>query len=211
MARKVTISKEVILDNALKMLIRDGYSAVNIKTLAAEIGCSTQPLVWHFENMEGLRLAIAEYAADYARKKTAVAGTGKSAVDVFESMGSAYVKMAIKEPNLFKFLYLGESPINSPYKLNDIFGKKSGKDNKDSIELISEDAARMMITGIAAETGVSEEGAARCIRNTVIYSHGIATMIATGVFKASEKEIMAMIKSASQSFIRSEMEGSDEE
>ncbi len=56
MARKTTISKEVILDAALKMLIRDGYASVNVKTLAAEIGCSTQPIVWHFENMEGLRL-----------------------------------------------------------------------------------------------------------------------------------------------------------
>ena len=51
MARKVTVSKEVILDSALAMLIRDGYSSINIKSLAAEIGCSTQPIVWHFENM----------------------------------------------------------------------------------------------------------------------------------------------------------------
>ena len=48
MARKTTISKEVILEAALKMLIRDGYASVNVKTLAAEIGCSTQPIVWHF-------------------------------------------------------------------------------------------------------------------------------------------------------------------
>ena len=52
MARKTQISKEVILEAALKMLIRDGYSAINIKTLSKEIGCSTQPLVWHFDNME---------------------------------------------------------------------------------------------------------------------------------------------------------------
>lgn len=54
MARKTQISKDVILQAALKMLIRDGYSAINIKTLSKEIGCSTQPLVWHFENMEGV-------------------------------------------------------------------------------------------------------------------------------------------------------------
>lgn len=34
MARKVTISREVILDAALKILIRDGYAAVNVKTIA---------------------------------------------------------------------------------------------------------------------------------------------------------------------------------
>ena len=59
MARKTQVSKEIILQEALEMLIRDGYSAINIKTLSKEIGCSTQPLVWHFENMEGLRKAFA--------------------------------------------------------------------------------------------------------------------------------------------------------
>ena len=58
LARKVQISKEMILQAALEMLIRKGYSAINIKTLSKEIGCSTQPLVWHFENMEGLRKAL---------------------------------------------------------------------------------------------------------------------------------------------------------
>ena len=62
MARKTQISKEVILEAALKMLIRDGYSAINIKTLSKAIGCSTQPLVWHFDNMEGLRKALADHA-----------------------------------------------------------------------------------------------------------------------------------------------------
>ena len=47
MARKVTISRDMILEAALKILIRDGYAAVNIKTIASEIGCSTQPVVWH--------------------------------------------------------------------------------------------------------------------------------------------------------------------
>ena len=69
MARKVTISREVILEAALKILIRDGYAAVNVKTIASEIGCSTQPIVWHFENMDGVRTALSEYAREYAAKK----------------------------------------------------------------------------------------------------------------------------------------------
>ena len=70
MARKVTISRDMILEAALKILISDGYAAVNIKTIASEIGCSTQPVVWHFENMDGLRQALSEYAGEYAAKKT---------------------------------------------------------------------------------------------------------------------------------------------
>ena len=187
MARKVTISREVILDAALKLLIRDGYSAVNVKTIAGEIGCSTQPIVWHFENMEGLRLALSEYARDYAAKKAFL--DSKNKFESFEFLGRSYVKMALKEPNLFKFLYLGESPIGKPYDLKGIARDKKNKE---------------MITVIAAQTGLNEEQVVRFVRNTLIYSHGIATMVATGVFKATEKEMMAMINDAADAFILKE-------
>ena len=187
MARKVTVSKEVILDAALKMLIRDGYTSINIKSLAAEIGCSTQPIAWHFENMDGLRLALAQYAKEYADSKAA--SKKGNAIEGFEHMGQSYVKMATKEPNLFKFLYLGESPLGKPYELKDISGANENAE---------------MIKGIAELTGLSYEQIARVIKNTIIYSHGIATMVATGVFKAPQKEIMAMIKAASEAFLASE-------
>ena len=186
MARKATISREVILEAALKMLIRDGYASVNVKTLAAEIGCSTQPIVWHFENMEGLRLALSEYAMEYAAKKAASSYENK--LESFEFLGRAYVKMALKEPNLFKFLYLGESPMGKPYNLKDVGRAKN----------------KAMITMIAEQTGLNEEQVIRFVRNTIIYSHGIATMIATGVLKGTEKEMMEMINNAADAFILSE-------
>ena len=193
MARKTTISKEVILEAALTMLIRDGYATINIKTLAAEIGCSTQPIVWHFENMEGLRGALAGYAGEYAMKQAAGKQTaGKkpaNAVTQFEQMGKAYIHMAIKEPNLFKYLYLGERPLGKPFGLKGIAGQKEGRE---------------MLVGIARETGLTEVQAARCIQNTIFYSHGIATMVATGVFYAPEKKLLEMIHDASESFVRKE-------
>lgn len=85
MARKTQISKEVILQKGLELLIRDGYSSVNIKSLAKEIGCSTQPLVWHFENMEGLRKALSEYALNYANSK--MCPTADNAIAAFEQVG----------------------------------------------------------------------------------------------------------------------------
>ena len=184
MARKTTISREVILEAALKMLIRDGYASVNVKTLASEIGCSTQPIVWHFENMTGLRRALSEYAMAYAAKKAASSYENK--LESFEFLGRSYVKMALKEPNLFKFLY-------KPYNLKDI-GRAKNKE---------------MIAMIAEQTGLNEEQVIRFVRNTIIYSHGIATMLATGVLKGTEKEMMEMINKAADAFILNE--GADPE
>ena len=186
MTRKTTISKEVILEAALKMLIRDGYESVNVKTLAAEIGCSTQPVVWHFGNMDGLRRALSEYAMAYAAGKAASDFDNK--LESFEFLGRSYVRMALKEPNLFKFLYLGGNPLGKPYNLKDVGSAK----NKE------------MIAMIAGQTGLNEEHVIRFVRNTVIYSHGIATMLATGVLKGTEKEMMELINNAADAFILNE-------
>lgn len=186
MARTARITREAILEAALKMLIRNGYSSVNIKTLAKELNCSTQPIVWHFENMEDLRIALSEYAMMYAAREAASSSEDK--LESFEFLGKAYVKMALKEPNLFKFLYLGENPMGKPYNLKDIGRSK----NKDMIRMISE------------QTGLNDDQVIRFVRNTIIYSHGIATMLATGMLKGTEKEMMDLINSAADSFILQE-------
>ncbi len=187
MARKVTITKEIILQNALDMLIEEGYRSLSIHTLAKRIGCSTQPIAWHFENMEGLRKALYEYASEYASNKTDLSGT--TGADTFERLGRAYIESAIKEPNLFKFLYLGEGPVSKPYSISDL---PKGKVNDE------------LIAAISRETGLTPEASLRVVNNTVIYSHGIAAMLATGVFKSSAKQAMNMIKSASEAFVMKE-------
>lgn len=187
MARKVTIGKEVILESALQMLIRDGYSSVNIKTLAAEIGCSTQPIVWHFNNMDGLRNSLYEYAVAYAASSAKSAGG--NAVEGFEALGAAYVRMAVNEPNLFKYLYLGEGPSPRTYNVKDI---ATGPHNDATVKKICE------------QTGLKRASVLRYIRNTIIYSHGIATLVATGMFTATEKEMMKMINNAADGFLLAE-------
>ena len=186
MARTARITREAILEEALKMLIRDGYSSVNIKTLAKELNCSTQPIVWHFENMEDLRMALSEYAMMYADKKAALSSEDK--LENFEFLGKAYVKMALKEPNLFKYLYLGENPMGKQYNLKDV-GKSK---HKEMIRMISE------------QTGLNNDQVIRFVRNTIIYSHGIATLLATGVLKGTEKEMMELINGAADAFILQE-------
>lgn len=184
MARKVQISKEIILQAALDMLIRDGYSSINVKTLAKEIGCSTQPIVWHFGNMDGLRTALAEYARVYANNK--MLSAANHAVEAFEHIGRAYVEIAAKEPNLFRFLYLDE---NREKHINHFEAITASKGYADLIQKIADDL------------DIPEENAGRYLQNTVIYAHGIATLVATKVITASEEEMMTMINCAADAFL----------
>ena len=72
MGRKTQITRQIILENALQLLLKEGYEAITVKTLAERIGCSTQPIVWHFENMQGFRKAFLDYCIAYAKSRFTV-------------------------------------------------------------------------------------------------------------------------------------------
>ncbi len=184
MARKVQISKEIILQAALEMLIRKGYSAINIKTLSKKIGCSTQPLVWHFENMEGLRKALAEYALNYANEK--MRSCMQNGMEAFVDFGIAYINLAFDEPNLFKYLYMsGES------------GFQAGG----FYVLVNADENAIIAGQIAGYLKISEEDASHFLQNIMIYTHGLASFIASGIITSSKEEVKAMVKQTANVFL----------
>jgi AcrR family transcriptional regulator len=182
--RRTQISKEIILDAALKMLIRDGYSAINIKTLSKEIGCSTQPLVWHFENMEGLRKALSEYALNYANEK--MRSHTQNSLDAFAGVGMAYINLAFDEPNLFKYLYMsGESEFQA-----------GGFD-----VLVNADENAAIVEQIADSLKISKENVCSFFQNTMIYTHGLASFIASGIITSSKEEVAAMVMQTASAFL----------
>ena len=177
------IPKEIILEYALKMLIREGYAAINIKALAKEIGCSTQPISWHFGNMEGLRRELAEYAMSYADRKMCFDTDG---MEAFSHMGIAYLDMAFDEPNLFRYLNMN----------NDRGYFVGGFD-----AFIAGDENAAMIERIAGQLGISGDKVGAYYRNMIIYTHGLASLIASGLVKATKEETRQMMKRASEGFL----------
>ena len=184
MARKTQVSKEIILQEALEMLIRDGYSAINIKTLSKEIGCSTQPLVWHFENMAGLRKALAEYALNYANGK--MRSCVQNGMDAFAGVVMAYINLAFDEPNLFQYLYMsGEGELRA-----------GGFD-----VLVHAEANAAMAAQIADDLKIPKENVSSFFQNTMIYTHGLACFVASGVITSSKEEVIRMVRQAALTFL----------
>lgn len=184
MARKAEISKEVILQEALRLLINEGYSAVNIKTVAKQIGCSTQPIVWHFENMAGFRQALAEYALNYANKK--MTPTSENGFEAFTEVGAAYADLAFDEPELFKYLYLNGG---SEYYIGELDMIAAMTDNQE------------LVKSIADVFNIHLEDAAAYLTNSIIYSTGILSMIVSKIMKCDKKKAKQMIDSAGYAFL----------
>lgn len=95
--------------------------------------------------------------------------------------------MALYEPNLFQFVFLNGSDC---YPVGDSDVILDDKDNRELIKMV------------AAEFQISEKSAEQYVRNTVIYTHGIASFLATGMMHLSEGEIMSMLHQAGNSFLK---------
>ena len=50
------VSKEQIIDAAVEVLRDDGFSAINARSVAKKLGCSTQPIYFSFKNMGAQRI-----------------------------------------------------------------------------------------------------------------------------------------------------------
>ena len=59
MARKITITKEFIVNTAFLMAKQEGIEQVTARKLAAKAECSTQPIFRLYNNMEELSLDAA--------------------------------------------------------------------------------------------------------------------------------------------------------
>ena len=100
------IKKEDMLQAALELVSKNGYAALNIKAVAGELGCSTAPISWQFGGMDGLREELIPFAEQYVEDK--YYSRNENELATFEQRGKGTIDLALENPNLFRFLYMGE-------------------------------------------------------------------------------------------------------
>ena len=184
MARKVQIGKEVILDAAFHMLLEEGYAGINITSLAKRIGCSTQPIAWHFGNMDGLRDALLDYALSFLKDLFVVQDEG--ATNILEGIATGYINLAVDYPNLYKYLYMME---------------QDGQKIAEVVQSLRAVNLDKVIQMIEKELGISKKSAEEYLLNLQIYVHGIAVFAITKVASPSKEVMMNMVHNANMAFL----------
>ena len=105
MPPKVKTTKEDILNTAFTIVRQQGVQSLNARTVAAVLGCSTQPIFSNFATMEELKMAVAQQAdalyQTYVRRETE---SGEH--PPYKAGGMAYIRFAKEEKELFKLLYM---------------------------------------------------------------------------------------------------------
>lgn len=160
------IEKESIIDAALEVLRDGGFSAINARSVARKLGCSTQPIYVSFKSMEELKTALTERAVQMHTQRVRDSLHAHEGNDSrYSSYGMGFVKFAAEEKQLFRWLYL-EGRQLGPYQ-NDV--------------LMSE-----VIAVIVEEFGYSEDVARRFHQDMIYFSYGLAILANTDHLHLSE-------------------------
>ncbi|MBQ7920695.1 MAG: TetR/AcrR family transcriptional regulator [Lachnospiraceae bacterium] len=104
MARKESVTIDMILDTSFAMMREEGFQNITARKVAAKVGCSTQPIFRVYKNMEELWDAVYDKAVQYFQDYLSLfPRTGKRP---FSNLGVAYISFAKEEKKLFELLFL---------------------------------------------------------------------------------------------------------
>ena len=103
--------REEILDAATELLLETGHAkAVSIRSVAQRVGVTPPSIYLHFADKDALLDAVcARYFEKLDEEMQRVAADQPSTIDVLRAQGLAYVRFALKTPELYRIATMGES------------------------------------------------------------------------------------------------------
>lgn len=156
MPPKAKVTKEDIINATVDIVRKSGAQAINARTIASVLNCSTQPVFSNFATMEKLRLAVVEKAdslcQEYMQREVE---SGK--FPAYKANGMAYIRFAKEEQELFKLLYMrnrSSETIPENSELND---------KMESIVIIIPDLAGQMQSYSTLKCGRMFTGLPQCL------------------------------------------------
>ncbi len=180
MARKATITLQMILDTAFAMTREEGFANVTARKVAAKAGCSTQPIFRVYQNMDELWDAVYERAAGFFQDYYSLyPRIGKVP---FSNLGMAYIAFAREEKNLFELLFVNGRPGGkSMYEL------LNGAEGNVVYEI-----------NLAKAAGCPDPG--DIFMKMWIFIHGAACMTLTGDYDLSDVQTLELLEQSYKAF-----------
>lgn len=169
MAPKNKFTRKEMVAAAVRVVQKRGAAALTAKSLAEELGTSTQPVFTCFGTMEALKAEVYvaaerlfdEYLTNGLKEKISFLG-----------FGSQYIRFARKEPELYRLLFLMRP---------DDVGSGAFAAMRHMQELVRPPLVEIY--------HISAQEADRYFRDLWLVVHSLATLIVTGDCPYSDREI----------------------
>lgn len=169
MAPKNKFTRKEMVAAAVRVVQKRGAAALTAKSLAEELGTSTQPVFTCFGTMEALKaevyVAVEQLFDEYLTK-------GLKEKISFLGFGSQYIRFARKEPELYRLLFLMRP---------DDVGSGAFAAMRHMQELVRPSLVEIY--------HISAQEADRYFRDLWLVVHSLATLIVTGDCPYSDREI----------------------
>ncbi|MBO6230326.1 MAG: WHG domain-containing protein [Ruminiclostridium sp.] len=166
MAVREKITRKTIVDAGFEIVREQGIEKLNVRGVAARIGCSTQPVMYCYHTADEMKADILERANEYHTEY--LARRSADDTDVLIAIGMNYIRFAAEERNLFRFIFLSDMAQNAGIT-----------------ELISADDSAV-VPILAGKYGMSAENAKDTFEALFGAFHGYAAMIAYGMISYDE-------------------------
>ena len=185
MPPKAKITKEIILNTALEITRDSGFDAVNARSIAGRLQCSTRPIFTCYKNMNEMKADFLNFAFDFYT--TYVTDYGSHAnVRSCLILPLSYVEFAEEETNLFKLLFIDDMEL----------------DMADAKDFYNEIGNEQKAIAFSKDIGIELESAKTIFLDLFLYTHGIAVLTAAGKISLDSSSIENMVSNMLSALIR---------
>ena len=176
------ITKEMILNTAFEIAREKGFENISNRELAKKMNCSIRPIYYQFKNVEELNKELYKKIERYFYEF--LMNNMIKDVPLYKQIGINYIKFAIAENNLFKFLFMTET-----------------KDEPSAFITTDEKGFEEVVKAIKISTKLSDKDIKSFHIKMWIFAHGIATLSATKSVKFTDEQIQDLLSQEFQALM----------
>ncbi|WP_130863304.1 TetR/AcrR family transcriptional regulator [Bacilliculturomica massiliensis] len=184
MPPKPKITKDMILNTVLEITQEMGFDAVNARSVASKLECSTRPIFTCYENMEELKKDFLEFAFEYYERYVSNYSISVN-IKPYLFLPLSYISFAKEETHLFKLLFINDMDLDMS-EANDFY-KEHGNEEK--------------AKSFSEMVGVQSERGEKIFLDLFLYTHGIAVLTATGKLSFDCGDLEKMLTNFLSTFI----------
>lgn len=176
MPPKAKITREMVLDAAFEVARAGGAQRVNARSVAQKLGCSTQPVMYHFATIEEMKRALYEKVDWFHTRCLMDVPAGE---DTMLGIGVNYIRFAVAEPQLFRFLF------QSGYAVEN-----------NVLEMINSSQLEPVLCAMREAMGLELAQTKEVFLTLALFAHGYASIIANNSLEFDERLIKTHLERA---------------
>ena len=172
MPPKAKVTRDMVINAAFEVTRTMGAENVNARTVSQKLGCSTQPVMYHFAKIEDMKKAV--YAKLDWFHTEYLLNIEKPQKGIMLGIGLNYIRFAIEEPHLFRFLFQSGFAVEN-----------------NLVEMIDSGELKPVISVMQEAMEMNVEQTKEVFLTIALFAHGYASIIANNSLEYDE-EVVAL-------------------